>query len=109
MPADHSRALEIDGRDQPLLDARAIVLGAPGRDAMPPIPASQPPAPAVVWEGTVPGDGTGPQATYYVRLYADGTAHCQCPGFYFRGVLRRDATFCCKHVRRARARMGEQA
>jgi len=101
MPADRTRALEIDRLDQPLLDARAIVLGAPGRDDTPPAPPPAPVVPPVVWEGTVPSDGTGPQRAYYVRLYADGTAHCQCPHFYFRGVLKRDTLFCCKHIRRA--------
>ena len=86
MPADRTRALEIDTLDQPLLDARAIVLGAPGRGDTPPAPPPEAAAPQVVWEGTVP---------------SDGTAHCQCPHFYFRGVLKRDTMFCCKHIRRA--------
>ena len=59
--------------------------------------------PAVLWEGEVQGDGTGPQRSYYVRLYADSTGHCQCPAFYFRAVLKRNPAFACKHVIRARA------
>jgi hypothetical protein len=102
MPADVARALEIDG---PPLDAQAIVLGAGCREGAPPVPVPHPTAPAVVWEGSVQGDGTGPQPEYYVRLYADGTAHCQCPAFYFRGTLRRNNAFVCKHVQRARLRV----
>jgi len=104
MPAERSRHLEIDGCEQPGLDAHAIVLGGPCLDGDPNPPASQSQSmPAVVWEGEVLGDGTGPQRSYYVRLYANSTGHCQCPAFYFRGVLKRDPAFACKHVIRARA------
>jgi hypothetical protein len=102
MPAERTRALEIDGLDQAALDTHAIVLGVGCDDPGPGTAPAQPATPAVLWEGAVQGDGTGPQASYYVRLYADGTAHCQCPRFYFRGVLRRDRGFACKHVDRAR-------
>ncbi len=57
----------------------------------------------MLWEGEVQGDGTGPQHSYYVRLYADSTGHCQCPALYFRAVLKRNPAFACKHVIRARA------
>ena len=70
--------------------------------------ADQPTEPLVVWEGQVQGDGTGPQKSYFVRLYSDGTAHCQCPAFYFRGTLRHERTFACKHVQRARLGMPSQ-
>jgi hypothetical protein len=92
MPADRLGSLELDGL---VLDARAIVLGAPALEGAPPSPAPRPAIPAVLWEGSVQGDGTGPQPSYYVRLYADGTATCQCPAFYFRGTLKRDQTFAC--------------
>jgi hypothetical protein len=105
MPADRLRGLELDG---PMLDARAIVLGAAALEGAPRSPAPQPASPAVLWEGAVQGDGTGPQASYYVRLYADGTATCQCPAFYFRGTLKRDQRYWCKHVGRARARVNAQ-
>ena len=99
MATDRLRALEIDG---PLLDAQAIVLGARW-DHVEPAPSSpEPVAPAVAWEGMVQGDGTGPQSSYFVRLYVNGTALCQCPSFYFRATIRRNPEFCCKHIRRAR-------
>ena len=106
MPADRLRGLELDG---PTLDAQAIVLGAPSLEDAPHPPAPQTTAPAVVWEGAVGGDGTGPQSSYFVRLYADGTATCQCPAFYFRGTLRRDPSYACKHIGRARLRTTKQA
>jgi hypothetical protein len=102
MPFDQSRALEIDG---PPLDASAIVLGTDSPDAGigdPPHPHS----PAVLWQGAMASDGTGPQMSYFVRLYADGSATCQCPAFYFRATLKRDARYFCKHVQRARTRTG---
>ena len=106
MPTDRLRGLELAG---PMLDARAIVLSAPSLEDAPPRLAPQPTVPAVLWEGAVQGDGTGPQASYFVRLYADGTATCQCPAFYFRGTLKRDQKYCCKHVQRARLRVDPQA
>jgi hypothetical protein len=101
MPPERPRGIEIDGGDQPVLDARSIVLNGGACEDIA--------APAVVWEGSIQGDGTGPQRSYYVRLYADRTAHCQCPSFYFRGLLRRDAAFACKHVLRARVAAGNVA
>jgi hypothetical protein len=103
------RALDIDGFANPDLDARAIVLGV-CIDSAPstPTPAQTPTSPAVVWEGNVVSDGTGPQRSYFVRLCDNRTAHCQCPAFYFRGVLRRDPTFVCKHLLRARAATEDQ-
>lgn len=101
MRTEPTRGLEIDGCDQPMLDTRAIVLGGPCEDLASPAP--EPNAPAVLWEGEVQGDGTGPQRSYYVRLYADSTGHCQCPAFYFHAVLKRNPAFACKHVIRARA------
>lgn len=93
--------LDIDGADSPGLDAQAIVLGGCAEPA-PPAPNGCS-TPTVIWEGNIVGDGTGPQRSYFVRLYDDGTAHCQCPAFYFRGVLRRDPEYACKHVHHARA------
>jgi len=100
MPGERRRSLEIDGTDAPGFDARAIVLGGGQEDAEL-SPADQP-TPSVLWEGQVQGDGTGPQKSYFVRLYSDDTAHCQCPAFYFRGTLRHEPTYACKHVQRAR-------
>jgi hypothetical protein len=110
MPPERPRGIEIDGADQPVLNARSIVLnGGACEDIAAPAPEPRRAGPAVVWEGSIQGDGTGPQRSYYVRLYADRTAHCQCPSFYFRGVLRRDAAFACKHVLRARVAAGNVA
>ena len=88
MPVERTRALEIDGRDQPALDTHAIVLGVGCDD---PVHRRHRAAghPAVLWEGAVQGDGTGPQRSYYVRLYADGTAHCQCPALLLRRIAAR--------------------
>jgi hypothetical protein len=94
MPTERLRGLELEG---PALDARAIVLGGAGLEAVP-APGPDPAQPVVAWEGAIKGDGTGPQASYFVRLYADGTGTCQCPAFYFRGTLKHDQGFCCKHM-----------
>jgi hypothetical protein len=101
MPGERPRSLEIDGTDAPGFDARAIVLGGGGQEDGG-RPAVDQRTPSLVWEGQVQGDGTGPQKSYFVRLYSDDTAHCQCPAFYFRGTLRHEPTYACKHVQRAR-------
>ena len=105
MATDRLRALEIDG---PSLDAQAIILGARWDHVEPAPSSSEPVAPAVAWEGMVQGDGTGPQSSYFVRLYVDGTATCQCPAFYFRATLRRNPAYSCKHIGRARLRADAQ-
>jgi hypothetical protein len=98
-----SRALDLDGREP--LDPRSIVDGCEDEQ-----PAAISPhvkqEPIIVWQGEVTGDGTGPQRSYYVRLYTDGAGHCACPDYYFRGVLRRDTRFRCKHLVRAWATHG---
>ena len=88
-----------------MLDARAIVHGGGCDDDGQSMFTDEPATPSVVWEGQVLGDGTGPQKSYFVRLYSDGTAHCQCPAFYFRGTLRHERSYACKHVERARRRV----
>jgi hypothetical protein len=98
------RALDVDGPETPELDPRAIVLGGCTESQLTPPPAR---SVAVVWAGSVLGDGTGPQRSYY-QLYDDGTGHCQCPSFFFRAVLKRDRMFVCKHVRRARTAAPKQ-
>jgi hypothetical protein len=100
--------VEIDSSDAPGLDPRAIVLGAPCLDDPASAAVDEPVAPTVVWEGQIHGDGPGPQKSYFVRLYSDGTAHCQCPAFYFRGTLRHERTYACKHLQRARQRILQQ-
>ena len=104
------RGLEIDPPDEQGLDPRAIVLGAsPVAGPATECPTAAETPAGVAWEGSIEGDGTGPQRSYYVRVYADGSAHCQCPAFYFRSVLRRDPQYRCKHIRRALVRAGSGA
>jgi hypothetical protein len=61
------------------LDAHAIVLRA--SEIAAPAPSDPSAETTVVWSGDVQGDGSGPQRSYFVRLYANRTAHCQCPAF----------------------------
>ena len=103
--SDRRRHIEIDG---PPLDANAIMRGSAAEHETPVEPEAAS-GPSVVWEGLVAGDGTGPQKSYFVRLYADSTATCQCPAFYFRGTLRRDPNYACKHIARARQRASDQS
>jgi len=94
-----ARDLEIDGAESIALDVQAIVVGATSTSqaACPnPTPRTQ-----VRWQGSIQGDGTGPQRSYFVCLYEDGGAHCQCPAYYFRAVLRHDLEYLCKHILRA--------
>jgi len=93
--------LEIDARDKPDLDAEAIILGSPVLPEMPREPGYH--EPAALWHGNVAGSGRGPQRAYYVVVYDDSTGRCACPDFYFRGILRRNLSFECKHLRLARA------
>jgi hypothetical protein len=75
-------------------------------DDPPTFRCTQPQAHALLWQGVIPSDGSGPQPNgYFVRLYADGQAHCACPDWYFRGLQRGDLFYSCKHVLRARARI----
>jgi hypothetical protein len=94
-----SRDLELDAAESIELDVQAIVLGAASTSqaACPnPTPSTQ-----VRGQGSVQGDGTGPQRSYFVCVYEDGGAHCQCPAYYFRAVLRHDLEYRCKHILRA--------
>jgi hypothetical protein len=84
------------------LDVRAIVLGTLAADAKEEPDRPSPAPPAVVWRGTVPSD-SGSRAGYWVQLLADGTGQCSCADYYFRGVLRREPEYTCKHLRRVRA------
>lgn len=94
---------ELRSSDDSELDAHAIVLRA--SEIGPPAPLPSSAEATVVWSGDVEGDGSGPQRSYFVRLYSNQTAHCQCPDFYFRSTLRRDANYACKHIRRALSAM----
>ena len=59
MPGERSRSLEIEGSDEPGLDARSIVLGGGCQEDAEAPPVDQPAGPSVVWEGQVLGEGTG--------------------------------------------------
>jgi hypothetical protein len=95
-----SRALELDAPEQSGLDPHSIVAGFEDQLALA-MPSPVVPESSVVWQGQMSGDGTGPQNAYYVRLYTDGSGHCTCPDYYFRGLLRRQTRFRCKHLIRA--------
>ena len=99
------RALELDAPEHSALDQHSIVVGSHDQPPLAAPPQAKPES-AVVWQGEIAGDGTGPQSTYYVRLYTDGSGHCSCPDYYFRGLLRRQTKFRCKHLVRAWAAHG---
>jgi hypothetical protein len=99
-PVSPSRALELDAPEQSTLDPQSIVVGFEDQLAVAmPSPVSR--ESTVIWQGQVTSEGTGPQNAYYVRLYTDGSGHCSCPDYYFRGLLRRQTKFRCKHLIRA--------
>jgi hypothetical protein len=88
------------------LDTHTIVVGTLSDVRVATIRTAPSPQPHVLlWQGVMPSDGSGPQPNgYFVRLYADGQAHCACPDWYFRGLQRSDLFYSCKHILRARAR-----
>ncbi len=95
------RHIEIDGPSQPPLDPRSVVLGLPsqpGENAR----ADQPPTPAVVLQGSI-GSQTSAGRSYFVVMYDDDTARCSCLDFHFRGTLKDDRAYACKHIRAARS------
>ena len=96
-----SRPLPLELSDEPL-DIQAIILGTLSANASEGASRPPPAGPAVVWRGKVRSD-RGSRDGYWVQLLADGTGQCSCADYYFRGVLRRDAAYSCKHIRRARA------
>ena len=101
------RQIEIDGPSQTAIDARGVVLGLPSQplqDARP----DQPSAPAVVWKGSVRSQ-TSPSRSYFVVIYNDDTARCSCLDFHFRGTLKEDRNYACKHIRTARSQLSSQA
>ena len=56
--------------------------------------------PKVVWRGTVASEGSGHQAAYYVRVFADGSGSCDCRDYYMRGLEQVGPGYVCKHLRR---------
>jgi hypothetical protein len=95
------RALELDTPEYPNLDPHSIVVGSSDQPPVTTPPQVRQEPAEMVWQGEMDSDGSGPQRTYYVRLYADGGGHCSCPDYYFRGLLRRQTRFRCKHLVRA--------
>ena len=97
------RQIEIDGPSQPALDPRSVVLGLlsqPGEDA----PPDQPCAPVAIWSGSVRSQ-TSAGRSYFVVFYDDNTARCSCLDFHFRGTLKEDRGYACKHIRTVRSQM----
>ena len=43
--------------------------------------------------------------SYFIVMYADETARCSCLDFHFRGTLKEDRNYACKHIRTARAQL----
>jgi len=99
----HARQIEIDGPSEPALDARGVVLGLPSQPATASC-ADQPSTPALVWQGTVHSQ-TSAGRSYFIVMYADETARCSCLDFQFRGTLKEDRNYACKHIRTARAQL----
>jgi len=94
-----SRIVEIGGPEYADLDPSSVVLGLHEQQPL------EPPAirirTTIVWQGSVASDRSGRSSSYYVRLYCDGAGHCSCPDYYYRGLLRRQPAFRCKHLVRA--------
>jgi hypothetical protein len=97
------RQIEIDGPSQPPLDPRSVVLGMPMQPAEA-ATAEGPPTPVVVWQGSVRSQ-TSTGRSYFIVVYDDDTARCSCLDFHFRGTLKEDRAYACKHIRTARLQM----
>jgi hypothetical protein len=98
------RQIEIDSPTEPGIDARSVILGFHVADGNEEAKLEQPQAPAVVWKGSVRSE-TNADRSYFVVIYDDATARCSCPDFHFRGVLRDDRRYACKHIRGAHLRL----
>jgi SWIM zinc finger len=100
----HLRQIEIDSPTQGTLDARSVVLGLlsqPGEmDASP----AQHSTPVVIWQGSIRSQTTAARS-YFVVIYDDETGRCSCPDFHFRGTLKEDRRYACKHIRTARSQL----
>jgi hypothetical protein len=99
---DRYRDVELEGEP---IDASTIISKTAPLDSAIPAAGQAAATPSVLWEGNLASDRSGSQRTYFVRLYSDGAGTCQCPDFYFRATLRRDASYACEHIRRARQRL----
>jgi len=97
------RQIEIDSPTHETLDARSVVLGLlsqPDEDARP----AQHSTPVVIWKGSIRSQSAAARS-YFVAIYADGTGRCSCPDFHFRGTLKEDRCYACKHIRTARSQL----
>jgi hypothetical protein len=101
------RQIEIDAPTQPGIDARGVVLGFVSAEANNGT-CDAPSAPGVVWHGSV-GSETNSARWYHVVMYDDHTGRCSCPDYHFRGVLKDDRSYACKHIRTIRLRLKSQA
>ena len=98
------RQIEIDGPSQPVLDPRSVVLGLASQRDETPRGTEEPSTPIVAWQGTVRSQ-TSAGRSYFIVIYADETACCSCLDFHFRGTLKEDRNYACKHIRTARAQL----
>lgn len=97
------RQIEIDGPSQPALDPRSVVLGLPCQ-SVEAAQAKEPPTPVIVWQGSMRSQ-TSACRSYFIVVYDDDTARCSCLDFHFRGTLKEDRAYACKHIRTARLEM----
>ena len=97
------RQIEIDGPSQPALDPRGVVLGLPCQPAEA-ARTEEPPTPVVVWQGSVRSQSSAGRS-YFIVIYDDDTARCSCLDFHFRGTLKEDRAYECKHIRTVRLQM----
>ena len=100
----HPRQIEIDGPSQAGLDARSVVLGLVPQPPEDGAPAEKPSSPVVVWQGSVRSQSSSSRS-YFVVIYEDDTARCSCLDFHFRGTLKEDRGYACKHIRTARSQL----
>jgi hypothetical protein len=99
----YPRQIEIDGPTHEALDARSVVLGLVSQPAEDAGPAQQS-TPVVIWQGSIRSQTTAARS-YFVVIYDDETGGCSCPDFHFRGTLREDRRYACKHIRTARSQL----
>ena len=100
----HPRQIEIDGPSHPALDARSVVLGLVPQPSEADAPAEKPSSPVVVWQGSVRSQSSSGRS-YFIVIYEDDTARCSCLDFHFRGTLKEDRGYLCKHIRTARSQL----
>jgi hypothetical protein len=101
------RQIEIDAPTEPGIDARGVVLGFVSDEADEGR-SETPGAPVVVWHGSVWSE-TNSGRSYHIVIYDDHTGRCSCPDYHFRGVLKDDRSYTCKHIRTIRLRLKSQA